>query len=86
MFEIKLAPLTAPRSRDRLVFAPPTEALGLRDVDGDRTLVCGREGCLFTFGRRVNLERASVLVFRCPVCGTESELPPHRSMRFAQSA
>ena len=86
MFEVKLVPLSSPRTRDRRVFAPPAEALGLRDGDGDRTLVCGRDACRFVFGRRVNLERVRVLVFRCPQCGLESELPPPESQSLARSA
>ena len=76
MPEVKLTPLSMPRPRGRLVFAPPVESLGLRDGDGDATLVCGEPACAFVFGRRVNPERLGGLAFRCPRCGTESELPP----------
>lgn len=86
LFEIKLLPLSAPRPRERLVFAPPTEALGLRDGDGDRTLVCGGDGCSFVFGRRVNPDRMAQFAFRCPACGIESEIPPPEPRDFARSA
>jgi hypothetical protein len=79
---IKLTPLALPRDRRRLVFAPPNHHHALSDGEGDATLVCGGAACAFVFGRAVAVRSVRDFAFRCPDCGTESELPrtPRRQL------